>query len=165
MSDELSFDDLVTTPKNSQYPLAPQGLMAGATCTKIQAQVSTYPNAGPDDKVVSLWWELEKSYTGDDGQERKHKVFSKRYSLFFGPKAGLNQLCIDLTGKSLIEAGVATKTPDGRISWKNLPAFEGMMADLVIKHVPGKDRTFANIASYLTSAEQKKYNQNFLPKA
>jgi hypothetical protein len=114
---------------------------------------------------VSLWWELPVSYTGDDGQERKHKVFSKRYGIFHGPKAGLNQLCIDLTGKSLIESGIAVKTKEGLISWKNLPSFQEMVADLVIKHVPGKDRSFANIASYLTSDEQKKYNQNFLPKA
>ncbi|QGH72461.1 MAG: hypothetical protein [Siphoviridae sp. ctpQM7] len=164
-NDDFDFDSLLTTPKTTQFTLPSQGLHKDAVCTKVQVQPSTFQGATPDDKVVSFWWETNEEDEGADGSAHKRKVFSKRYSLFTGAKAGLNQFCLDLTGKTLLESGIAERTADGRISWKNLRCFQEMVADLTVKHVDGKDRKFANIASVLTSDGQKKHNQEFLPKA
>lgn len=162
MSFEESGDGFVSVEfKKREYPLTPKGDQP-AVCTKAMLVDSPYADS-VGKKVLKLTWELDATYTDDEGEKRSYKAFSKPYSLSFGPKAGLAKLCKDLTG---LDPTYSEKKVPGGVTVRDFKftQFEGMRANLYIKHVDGSEgKKFANILDYNCDEAIQAENRKYLP--
>ena len=162
-SETIDFSSLTTVSRKIVYPIAPEGIHNKCLVSKVVVALSTHPKALPGSYVVSFHIQLPTEYQGTDDKPHHHKAFSKRFMLTPNKEAGLDKFCSSLTGVSLLEAKVVTPLGAGQFNWKEMKSFENMECDVVIKHNRSGDRTYANIDSVFTSAEQKKANLALCP--
>lgn len=153
------------TTERKPFPLTPSGLHR-AVCVKAVVQEQTSEMYG-DSMQLKLHWKLDTRYKDEDsGDDKNYMVFSS-FGLAYGPKARLYKACMQLTGKPPVFKSRMEKR--GGKNWETrdfvYKQFENMVCQVMVEHTPSKDgqKTWANIATYLTTDEEKKYNCQFLP--
>lgn len=154
------------TRERKPFPLPPVG-MHKAVCIKAELRDSTYPDAQPGDKNLNLTWELDATYENEDDPQaapRKHRVFTS-FGLAFSPKAKLHKAIVQLTGepprfKEVAEIRGGKKYIRQDFIFKQ---FENMVCSVVIEHTAKKERTYANVATFIATDAEKAENCKLLP--
>ena len=151
-----------TLRKMRKWPLVPKGMHHGM-CIKAELQEKEFE--GHKNTVIAVTWELEETYVDEETKEDRHYQIRDSLSLFYGPKARLHKVFLELTGESpeplVTKKKLKIKGEDYIQELFQFKAFEEMEAEILVKHKQGKadpSKTYANVESYSCDEKLQKKN-------